>query len=520
MCNLLLPHSLCYVFQAWDQIVPLLTKAMRACSPTVAAHPDWKMACTLDGFGSHVSTLAGVTGFRKAGIELVKEESQSSHVVQPFDRDVALNDKKMQRRLLDLVRDTGVLGTIIDQHGLVLVGLQVVRESKPEHWISSFIKCNLHPKFRIPLDDWLINFLEAGSKFEAAPTQTVEEQLPKWYGEMDEEKQKQMHEVFRGAGMNWDYGVVKKLAELGLNAKQMGQAGQCHLAVERTKAAAATDCEIASASEEGGSVRLWPTQTPAALADGSETAAAALQTEEVSLPPAPQVFDPKRGLHAFTLKPAGLKGKELFAHMCRMRKRYSPDHISLRVRRLNSKSRALQALNLEIGVDQLGLVEGDMADRALGELLKAASGNKKLRMPKRTLNVIGEDKASCQLITSDEYVQKMRSVAQLADGIHDYKEKQAEVKEQKAADAGAKQAQKQAELDKQSGVRQLIRPVLAALEPAIPVLDTKKLTKKVLVQYCNAVEPPIKVIGSKTVAASPAADVIAHFVALHPAPAP
>ena len=102
--------------------------------------------------------------------------------------------------------------------------------------------------------------------------------------------------------MNWDYGVVTKLAELGLNAKQMGQAGQCHLAVERTKAAAATDCEIASASEEGGSVRLWPTQTPAALADGSETAAAALQTEEVSLPPAPQVFNPKRGLHAFTLE--------------------------------------------------------------------------------------------------------------------------------------------------------------------------------------------------------------------------
>ena len=498
---------------------------MRAADPVCAARPDWWMACTADGFGSHVSTIAGVAGFKGARIHLVKEESQSSHVVQPFDRDVAANDKKWQRRFLDLVRETRAMGSIVNQHALVLIGLQVVRESKPEHWQTSFIKCNLHPKFRIPLDGWLFtirHFIEAGSKFEAGPTQSVQEQLPRWYGEMSEENQQQMHGIFREAGADWDRSVVTKLAALGLTTKQMGQAGMCHLAIERTKSAAAAaeaEAKAATGADGTGSSAQTDAQSPDEVPqsiDLTNTATAnatALPTASIS------AFNPTRGLHAYTLKPGGMKGEELFAHMCRMRKRTKPDHVSVRTRLLNRESRTLQSLNLEIRDEQMGLVEGDMLDRGLGALLQTASSDFKLRMPKRTLNMLGEDRASCCLVTDDKRVARLRSVAQLADGINNYKEIVAKEKETKAAAAGVKKAERQAKLDEQAGVRAVIRPVLAALDDPIQVSDTKMLTKKILESYCKAAVPPIKMIGSKALSSTKAAAVVAHFVALHPTPA-
>ena len=74
----------------------------------------------------------------------------------------------------------------------------------------------------------------------------------------------------------------------------------------------------------------------------------------------------------------------------------------------------------------MGLVEGDAADIALGELLKQASVAMKLRRPQRLLNFLGEDDGSCALITDPRRLEKMRAVAQLAAAINDYKSKHAD----------------------------------------------------------------------------------------------
>ena len=59
---------------------------------------------TLDGFGSHVTTPLALEVFYKNKIHIVKEEGDTSHVAQPFDRQVAKSDKKIMRTALESLR--------------------------------------------------------------------------------------------------------------------------------------------------------------------------------------------------------------------------------------------------------------------------------------------------------------------------------------------------------------------------------------------------------------------------------
>jgi hypothetical protein len=97
----------------------------------VKDNPDWWMLELLDGFGSHVNCHeANMYRWQKKVLSL-KEEGDSSHINQAYDRFTAKNDKRIHREALQwLQRDkfktetlhpSGTL-SIVDWHVSVLLG--------------------------------------------------------------------------------------------------------------------------------------------------------------------------------------------------------------------------------------------------------------------------------------------------------------------------------------------------------------------------------------------------------------
>jgi hypothetical protein len=135
----------------WLIVVPQLIEGLRSL-PVVRDHPDWWMAITLDGFGSHLQQK-GIDMFTEAKILILQEEGDSSHVNQPYDQFVAKADKNCIRQDLDLCRMKIVKGPLNQWSliGISLVGLKRVPE---DSWTRSFQATNLHPDHRVCFSEW------------------------------------------------------------------------------------------------------------------------------------------------------------------------------------------------------------------------------------------------------------------------------------------------------------------------------------------------------------------------------
>jgi hypothetical protein len=154
--------------EAWIEMTPFQIKGIKSI-PIVAANPDWKVVEILDGFGAHFSSPEALQMKADAGIICVKEEADSSHVCQGYDKYVAKCDKAVMRSTLDLLRrTTAICKGVVDQWGLVHVGLAAVRAVKPSVWIESFKACDLNPHHRVSFEAWcqrIASDLRAGQQF-------------------------------------------------------------------------------------------------------------------------------------------------------------------------------------------------------------------------------------------------------------------------------------------------------------------------------------------------------------------
>jgi len=138
--------------ETWLKIVPQLCEAIRKL-PVIRDHPNWWTMISLDGFGSHCNVDEAQFIFAKYRILVLKEEADTSHVNQAYDQSVAKKDKTMMRTALATVRDQ--LAAKIDQWYLIAIAIEALKKVGAEPWIQSFKKVNMHPKFRIPADQWL-----------------------------------------------------------------------------------------------------------------------------------------------------------------------------------------------------------------------------------------------------------------------------------------------------------------------------------------------------------------------------
>ena len=117
---------------------------------------------------------------------IVKEEGDSSHICQAYDKFVARNDKQEMRHHLDTIRrTTNLIQSGMDQWTLIHVALAAVRLCTPETWVSSFKAVNLHPRFRVSFAEWCARIapsLQTGEAFhQPADPEHVFDLLPPFF---------------------------------------------------------------------------------------------------------------------------------------------------------------------------------------------------------------------------------------------------------------------------------------------------------------------------------------------------
>ena len=140
--------------ESWIKLTPSLCKGIRS-MPIIVKNPQWWALEILDGFGPHVSSLEAMEIREKNKILCLKEEGDSSHVNQAYDKFVACHDKKLKRELLCTLRNSPAINKgVLDQYGLLHTGLICVRETTPATWTNSFQACNLDPRTRLSFPLW------------------------------------------------------------------------------------------------------------------------------------------------------------------------------------------------------------------------------------------------------------------------------------------------------------------------------------------------------------------------------
>jgi len=142
---------------AWANISPKILKGIRQ-MPVICDHPLMWCMLSVDGFGCHCNDVKVMQLYRDSNIHLIKEEGDSSHVNQAFDRLVAKQGKAMARYMLSLFRNnTQVSRGLPDQYGVLVCAVAAVREmaKEPDIWINSFKMVNMHPSHRLPFLEWI-----------------------------------------------------------------------------------------------------------------------------------------------------------------------------------------------------------------------------------------------------------------------------------------------------------------------------------------------------------------------------
>ena len=161
--------------EAWLEASKAIVKGYRSL-PYVKENPDWRMLELLDGFKSRKTVLDAHELQAEANIDSLKEESNSSHVCQGYDQQVARADKKnVAESLYDQrkIQQQQTAKANIDQYGLVLTGIRISKQASPEVWVTSYCRVNLHPVFR----DKFAVFMKRISQHLRAGSQFVEEDL-------------------------------------------------------------------------------------------------------------------------------------------------------------------------------------------------------------------------------------------------------------------------------------------------------------------------------------------------------
>ena len=135
--------------KAWLEIITKLCKSIWR-QEIIRDHPDWWVLLSLDGFTSHVKVLNAHEIFSELIIMVIKEEGNTSHVCQAYDKQVSKDDKTHMRAALNMINP--VLVQSMDQCYLIAISINAQNCIKKNSRIDSFKKANMHPHTRSTFD--------------------------------------------------------------------------------------------------------------------------------------------------------------------------------------------------------------------------------------------------------------------------------------------------------------------------------------------------------------------------------
>ena len=212
--------------EAWVQLVPLLAKSLRLivedAAKTFGIDPETasklKIILSFDGFGIHLDDemLVFLAG---QNILALCENRDSSAINQAFDKLVARSGKARAAKVISMMARSHIV-PIIDQWYLVLVVLAMLRDcAASDVWQNSFIAVNMHPDYRLSIDDWLEKIspaVQAADKYEKEEIQ-LHELLPKAWTETPLEKKNKWMQIIGDGNESWDVQMIEDLREAGMN---------------------------------------------------------------------------------------------------------------------------------------------------------------------------------------------------------------------------------------------------------------------------------------------------------------
>jgi hypothetical protein len=119
----------------WIKLAPDIAKGIHM-MPVIKDHPKWKVIVTLDGFSSHLVPARDLEPFINALIEVVKEEGDTSQVIQAYDQSVAKEDKKSLAGRLTLSGQPESLQYLTKRLLFlqIAVCIHALRNIKPTSW--------------------------------------------------------------------------------------------------------------------------------------------------------------------------------------------------------------------------------------------------------------------------------------------------------------------------------------------------------------------------------------------------
>ena len=121
--------------------------------------------------------------------------------------------------MLDLLRGSHIV-PVVDQYYLVLVGLGMLRDcSESRSWESSFIAVNMHPEYRVGIEDWLKKIdadVKVAEKFEVEDLNDLESLRPPLWTRQPLDKRKKWMGIIDKANSSWDVDMISALRTDGM----------------------------------------------------------------------------------------------------------------------------------------------------------------------------------------------------------------------------------------------------------------------------------------------------------------
>ena len=292
--------------EAWEYLAPSIVRGLRGINRHTKANPDWLMTEIMDGFGAHLASYEAMRIRKEKNIQQVKEEGDSSHVNQAYNKFVAKQDKQVSYESLAMLRKSTYARSYVDQWDLIHVGLYAVRSTSKQCWQNSFDACNLRPSSRIPFLDWcqkIKQHLVVGKNFEPERLLMDKYQLLPafWRGMSPDEKQKVYDVVEKHKGFSMDCVLELKLS--------------CHIRLQDMQNLRI--CHECAKEDPTHLQRILPSAAEPFTSTGSNSGTEAQRI--VCELAESEIGNVNKGLNVFLVKPPGMKGLALFNHMIKHR---------------------------------------------------------------------------------------------------------------------------------------------------------------------------------------------------------
>ena len=390
---------------AWSRLVPLLCKSLRQIVEDAAktlgidAHTASKLQALLafDGFKCHMDPEM-LVGFADQLILCLVENRDSSAINQAFDKLVARSGKKRAEHVISMMQRSHVV-PVIDQWYLVLVTLAMLRDcAASDVWQNSFIAVNMHPDYRLSIEDWLKKITPAvlgADKFEKENIDLAE-MLPKAWIETKEEKKQRWLSIIENGDEAWDVEMIRNLREAGMSLSLLQHGFKLYHAEKAIRAAP----EKAMQSK-----CVTPVKTKA------------------DVTPSKMIY------HLYNPGDIGLSPMERFEHA-----------ISVRNRTLGPQkgTQISPHLNVEVSKDNkrfLMLNDDDLnMHRVLQESMCKHGFRRKVA--RRTLNALGTASGLCGVLNDETQIDKLKSNLKFAASLEEVRHQEQQRKklnaEQKA----------------------------------------------------------------------------------------